>query len=246
MEIAESKISYFSEGIECKGFVARPQSSRKAPCVLVAHAWMGQDSFAREKARELARLGFVGFAIDVYGNGTTATTSDKALELMLPLFLDRASLQKRVLAAFEFAKTLDGVDASKIGAIGFCFGGQTVLELLRSGAAVKGVVSFHGVLGNALNGKAAVLSKPKAMQGAALVLHGHDDPLVSHDDLVQLQKEFTKASIDWQLHIFGRTKHAFTNPEANDAAMGLVYDEKAHMRSWQLMKDFLKEVFDEI
>ena len=244
MTIREEERAYFSEGIECKGFLAFPEEKGKAPCVLVAHAWMGQDDFAREKAVELAKLGYIGFAADLYGNGTQVSSQEKAMELMLPLFTDRNMLRKRIVAAFEAAKKIDGVETSMIGAIGFCFGGQTVLELLRSGVSVKGVVSFHGVLGNKLGDKEAVLEpNSDTIDGACLLLHGHDDPMVSNEDLVALQEELTESKVDWQLHIFGHAMHAFTNSNADDSKSGLLYNETAAKRSWLLMKDFFKEVF---
>jgi dienelactone hydrolase len=244
MPIEGQTRSYLCEALEFKGFIAYPDEKKPAPCVIVAHAWMGLDDFAKEKAKELASLGYVGFAADVYGDGITVSTAKEALELMTPLYLNRAKLRKRIIAALKAAREDPRVDSSRIGAIGFCFGGQTVLELLRSGEKISGVVSFHGVLGNTFQNQACQLEKNSdTIQGACLILHGHDDPLVSSKDQIALQQELTQMGIDWQFHIFGKTAHAFTNPQANDPEHGLHYQPTSAKRGWHLMKHFFNGVF---
>lgn len=228
-----------------KGFLANDESKKgKKPGVLVVPAWMGLDDFAKEKAKELAKMGFIALAADLYGEGKQAKNTDEAGSLMSPLFLDRALLKERVVGSFETLKKQEGVDQNKMGAIGFCFGGLSAIELFRSGVDVKGVVSFHGLLGPNLGDmKSKTVQIAKGIKGSILILHGHDDPLVSQDDIVNTQKEFTDAKVDWQMHIYGNTKHAFTNPEAHDESMGLVYNEKAKKRAWKSMTDFFEEVF---
>lgn len=227
-----------------KGYLAMPKTTQKAPGIIIAHAWMGQDEFARKKAIALAELGYAAFAADLYGDGKTAKTSDEALELMMPLFLDRHLLQQRMIAAYETLKTNPLVDKERIGAIGFCFGGLAAIELFRSGAFVRGVASFHAVLGSKLgNQQATVLPISKEIQGKILILHGHDDPLVSKEDIESIQNELTQAKIDWQMIIYGRTSHAFTNPEAHETSLGLIYNASAEKRSWQSMRNFFEEVF---
>ena len=238
-------IDYLCGETELKGYLAYDESSEaKRPAVIVAHAWKGQDDFARQKAEALAQLGYVGFAADVYGNGIEVETNEEAWALMLPLFLDRELLRERINAAFTTLQNHPKVDPASIGAIGFCFGGLTVIELLRSGADVSGVVSFHGVLGDTLNDQKANLA-PNADQitGSLLILHGNDDPLVSHKDILSIQREFTNANVDWQMNIYGHSKHAFTNPEARDEKMGLVFNPVANMRSWLAMYNFFEEIF---
>ena len=229
----------------CKGYFAfDPSSKTKRPAILIAHAWMGQDDFAREKAAYLTELGYVGFAADIFGEGKTANNPKDAAALMMPFFLNRKLLQERVNAAFETVKAHPLVDSERIGAIGFCFGGLTAIELLRSGAPVKGVVSFHGVLGNAMGDKKAnTLPIAKNISGSLLILHGHDDPLVTLDDIVNIQTEFTTAGVDWQMHIYGHAVHAFTNPMLKDPKTGLAYNAKANERSWQSMRNFFEEIF---
>lgn len=216
----------------------------RRPAVLVAHAWRGQDDFARKKCDALADLGYVGFALDYYGNGTVAATTEEAESLMMPLFLDRKLLQTRLQAGFDAIKDHPMVDADRIAIIGYCFGGLAAIELYRSGAKLRAAVSFHAVLGNKIGDKVASQTPiSKNITGSLLMLHGHDDPLVSHKDITAIQKELTDAKVDWQMHVYGRASHAFTVPDANDPSMGLKYNAEADFRSWQSMTNFLNELF---
>jgi dienelactone hydrolase len=206
------------------------------PVVLISHDWSGRGEFTRKKAHRLAYHGFAGFALDVYGKGKRGTTTEENQALMMPLINDRALLAKRMNAALEHVRTFPQVDESRVAAMGFCFGGLCVLDLARSGADVRGVVSFHGIL------KPNGLPPAPKIKSKALVLHGYDDPMAPPEDVLALAKELTQGGSDWQLHAYGGTKHAFTNPDANNAAMGLLYNEKAHRRSWQSLMAFLEEV----
>lgn len=237
-------VAYMLDGKEYRLHVVYDKQRQTAmPCVLVAHAWRGQDDFARDKAAKLAELGYVGVALDIYGGACTAQTNEEAAELMMPLFFDRYELQKRMKAAFTTAKSLPLVESKAIGGIGFCFGGLAIIELLRSGADVRGVVSFHAVLGNEKEGKKAkTVPIAKGIQGSLLMLHGADDPLVTSEDIEHTQHEFEEAGVDWQMHIYGHTLHAFSVPQANDYPLGLVYNPRAEKRSWQSMKNFFSEI----
>ena len=239
------KIPYKSENITCQGYLALDQSiTTRRPAILVAHAWRGQDDFARKKCDALRDLGYIGFALDYYGNGAGARTSEEAASLMKPLFLDRKLLQKRLQAGFDAIKDHPMVDADRIAIIGFCFGGLAAIELYRSGAKLRGAVSFHAVLGNTLGDeKAQTTAISSDITGSLLMLHGHDDPLVSQNDIIAIQKELTDAKVDWQMHVYGGTSHAFTVPEANDPSMGLKYNAESDFRSWQSMKNFFNELF---
>ena len=155
---------------------------------------------------------------------------------MTPLAADRPSLQKLLHDNIAMARELPEVDADNIAAVGFCFGGLCVLDIARSGGDVKGVVSFHGLLGAPGNTKEKIDSK-------VLALHGWDDPMAPPDDVKAFGEEMAKASADWQLHAYGGTMHAFTNPAANDPDFGTVYDADADRRSWQAMANFLSELF---
>lgn len=240
-----SKVVYRSGTATLNGYLCHSKGiAGKRPAVIVAHAWRGQDAFARLQAERLARLGYVAFAADVYGIEKAAETDDEAAKRMLPLFEDRRLLRERIVAAYQTIRDHPLVDNQRIGAIGFCFGGLTVIELLRSGVGAKAVVSFHGVLGTQIAGKLAktVPISPKA-SGSLLLLHGHEDPLVSKGDIDNLQAEMTAAKIDWSMVIYGATTHAFSNPEADNIASGMMYNERSARRSWAVMQQFLQEVF---
>lgn len=210
--------------------------SGKRPAILICHDWSGRNELAEQKAEKLAELGYVGFALDMFGKGISGSTKEEKSALIQPFVQDRAKLLKRILAAYETVKTLEYVDTNCMGAIGFCFGGLCVLDLARSGADLKGVVSFHGLL-NAPEG----LGEP-TIKAKILALHGFDDPLVTPDQITQFGQEMTHRKVDWQFDIYGNTMHAFTNPKANDPAFGTVYDKKADTRSWIAMKEFFREV----
>ncbi len=152
---------------------------------------------------------------------------------------DRKMLRKRIYAALNAVKLLPWVDDNKIAAIGFCFGGLCVLDLARSGADIRGVVSFHGLLAAAEN------ISNNQIKARILALHGHDDPMGPPEQVLAFQDELTKAGADWQMYIYGNTVHAFTNPIANDPSFGTVYQPDADRRSWIAMKNFLEEVFSD-
>lgn len=235
----EKKIPYQAGDIQSDGFIVYDDKiTTPRPAIIVAHAWYGQDDFARDKARELAKLGYIAFATDIFGNGKTASNDEEAAALIKPFFLDRKFLQSRIIAAYETLIKQPGVDKSRIGAIGFCFGGLTIIELLRSGTPVKSVVSFHGVLGNT---GAKTVPIAKNIKGSILMLHGYEDPLVPMSDALNMQKELNDAGVNWQMDIFGHTSHAFTNPLAHDKAKGLIYNEKTKNRAWLAMKNFFEE-----
>ena len=211
-----------------------------SPAVIVSHAWGGQDDFARGKAESLAELGYVGFALDMYGKGRRGSNPDENAKLMQPFMDDRAMLARRINAAVTCIKSHLMVDGSSIGAIGFCFGGLCVLDLARSGTpGIRGVVSFHGMF-NPPSQRAA-----KHVSAKILALHGWDDPLATPDAVLAFTKEMTEAKADWQLHAYGHTAHAFTNPQANMREHGIMYHEDSDQRSWIAMKHFFEEVFEE-
>ena len=207
------------------------------PGVLVSHAWGGRGEFEDRKAERLAELGYVGFALDVYGKGKRGTSPDENRRLMEPLLADREVLQRRMKLALEQLKGLGTVDAGKTAAIGFCFGGLCVLDLARCGADLRGVVSFHGLLGAPGNTEGA------SMSAKALVLHGWRDPMATPEQVLEFAREMDGLGADWQLHAYGHSLHAFTNPAANDPDNGLQFDPVADHRSWDSMWLFLNEVF---
>ncbi len=173
----------------------------------------------------------------MYGKGVLGSGPEENSRLMQPFIEDRALLQQRILAALTAVKQLPWADNHKIAAIGFCFGGLCVLDLARTGADIAGVVSFHGLFVLPDN-----LPQPE-IKAKVLILHGHDDPMTPTEQVLGIQGEMTKAGADWQMHIYGQTMHAFTNPVANDPGFGTVYHPTADKRSWQSLLNFLDEIF---
>lgn len=231
------KIEYYDKDTLLEGYCAFDDSGpAKKPAVLIAHDWTGHSDFVCQKAERLAELGYVGFALDMYGKGKFGRDNQEKMALMQPLIEDREKLRQRVLAAFDAVKKIDYVNTAKIGAIGYCFGGLCVLDLARCDVDVRGVVSFHGNLSAPSN------STPKPTRTKMLVLHGHDDPMVPPAQVTAFENEMTAVQADWQVHIYSNTKHAFTNPEANDPDFGTVYSSLADKRSWIAMQSFFEEV----
>lgn len=236
MMLHEQTVSYRDGDVTCEGFLCYDQTRPgPLPAVLISHAWNGRDEFVARKARRLAWHGFAAFALDMYGSGKQGKTVEENQALMGPFLADRNALVKRINAALTAVRTLPQVDPKRIGAMGFCFGGLCVLDLARSGADVRGVVSFHGLL------KPSGLPQKK-ITAKALVLHGHADPMAPMEDVVAFGKEFSAAGADWQLHAYGNVVHAFTNTEANNYSAGMAYDVNADRRSWHSMMSFFEEV----
>ena len=237
MTITTRTIEYQHNGVLLEAVLAWDDATLDPrPAVMVSHAWAGRDEFAVNKASALAGLGYVGFAVDMYGKGVIGSGPEENAKLMTPFMEDRALLQGRMQAALDTVRQQKEVDAGRVAAIGFCFGGLCVLDLARSGATLNGVVSFHGLFTPPGN-----LSGQK-ITAKVLVLHGYDDPMVTPAQTVALADELTEAGADWQIHAYGGTVHAFTNPNANDPGFGTVYQPAADRRSWQSLGNFLEEV----
>jgi dienelactone hydrolase len=232
-------VRYKHGDVLLEGYLAYDDTvKRKRPGVIVVHAWMGLDAYTKRRTQQLAKLGYVAFAIDMYGKGVKAKDAEEAARLAGIYRADRALIRSRARAGLEVLKGHSLTDAKRTAAIGYCFGGGTVLELARSGADVAGVVSFHGNLDTPNPGDA------ENIKGKVLVLHGADDPIVPTDQIIAFQDEMGKANVDWQMVIYGGAVHAFTNPEAgNDPSRGAAYNEKADRRSWEAMRTFFTEIF---
>lgn len=229
------KFSYRDGDVKLEGLVAREGEGRR-PAVLISHAWTGLGDNERRAAERLAKMGYVGIALDNYGEGTFTTVREECQQLIAPFMADRSKLQKRLLAGLDAARKHPHVDPDRIAAIGFCFGGLCALDLARSGAALRGVASFHGLFAPSGLPKQKIAAK-------VLVMHGFDDPMATPEHTLALERELTEAGADWQVHVYGGTMHAFTNPNANDAAFGTVYQPNADRRSWASLELFLEEVF---
>jgi dienelactone hydrolase len=238
MAIVFNTVGYLDEGVLLEAFFAYDDTTEdRRPGVLIGHAWGGRNEFVAEKAIKIAELGYVGFAIDMYGKGILGSGIEENAKLMQPFMDDRTMLQRRIHAALSALKLMPWVYDQKIAAIGYCFGGLCVLDLARAGADIKGAVSFHGLLNAPEN------SGGNKIAAKILALHGYDDPMNPVEQVNAFQEELTKAGADWQLHSYGNTLHAFTNPVANDPDFGTVYQPDADRRSWLVMENFLAEIF---
>jgi dienelactone hydrolase len=238
-DIRTHTVEYSEGGDVFEGFVAWDAAVEgRRPAVLIAHDWAGLHDASRERAKTLAQMGYVGFAMDVYGKGRRGTPGADNSALLNPMLADRALLRRRLLAAVEASKQQPAADPGCIGAIGYCFGGLCVLDLARANAAgLRGVVCFHGIYAP------PGLGDQPPIQSKVLVCHGWDDPFTPPPATVGLAKELTDARCDWQIHAYGHTVHAFTSEGANNPAIGARYDATADRRSFASMKLFLEEAF---
>jgi dienelactone hydrolase len=235
--LVKNTIEYHDKDCVLEGYYVYDDAIKgKRPLVLVAHDWTGRNELSQGKAEQLAELGYIGFALDMYGKGKRGHSTEEKVALMQPLMENRELLQRRITAGLDCAKKIEFVDTHKIAAMGYCFGGLCVLDLARSGADIQGVVSFHGLLNPPPH-------KNQLIKAKLLVLHGHDDPMVTPDNVLAFENEMTKDKVDWQINVYSNTKHAFANPMANDPVLGTIYNPVADKRSWIAAKNFFEEVF---
>jgi dienelactone hydrolase len=221
-----------------EGYMAWDSSiAGERPGVLVSHAWAGRGEFEENKAVQLAELGYVGFAIDLYGKAVKGTSPEENGALMQPFLDDRVMLQSRLSLALDALKKQEEADSARVAAKGYCFGGLCVLDLARIGTDIAGVASFHGLFGAPGN------TGDKRISAKILIMHGWDDPMATPDQVLALADEMSAMGADWQIHAYGNTLHAFTNPAANDPGFGTVYNAQADRRSWQNLQLFLAEIF---
>jgi dienelactone hydrolase len=208
----------------------------KRPGILVAHEWWGHGPYARRRVEMLAKQGYTAFALDMYGKGVYAKDHETAGKLSGAFFSDRAAMRNRAVKGLEELKKLPFVDPANLAAIGYCFGGTTVLELARMGADLKGVASFHGALAS----PTPATSSPKAK---IIVFQGGDDKMT----MAQVQgfeDEMNAAKADWQLVTYGGAVHSFTVAEAgNDPSSGMAYNKAADERSWRSLLEFFTDIF---
>ncbi len=238
-ELVTKTVEYRQGNAILEGFLAWDDAVKgKRPGVLVVHEWTGLGNYVKKRVEQLARLGYVAFGADIYGKGIRPPTPEAASREAGKYKADRSLLRLRARAGMDQLSGHPMVDRSRIAAIGYCFGGTTVLELARSGADLQGVVSFHGGLDTPFPDDAS------RIRARVLALHGADDPFVPPAQVAGFQDEMRKGHVDWQMVFYGGAVHSFTNPEAgNDPAKGAAYNEKADRRSWEAMKSFFKEIF---
>jgi len=211
----------------------------KRPGIIVVHEWWGFGPYAQGRAEQLAKLGYIAFAIDMYGKGIRALNHQQAAGLSNIYRSDRHLMRERALEGLKILKNHKLTKKKKIAAIGYCFGGTTALEMARAGYDLKGVVTFHGGL------QTPHPEDAKNIKGRILVLHGADEQFVSAEEVATFQDEMRKGQVDWQMIYYGGAVHSFTVPSAgDDPSQGTAYNEKADKRSWKTMKSFFNEIFD--
>ena len=231
-------IDYKDGDTVLEGYLAYDDTIQvKRPGVLIVHEWMGLGPYAQRRAREVAGLGYVAFAADIYGKGVRPTDYGEAGRQAGIYKSDRPLMRRRASAGLQVLKENPHVDSSRLAAIGYCFGGTTVLELARSGEDVRGVVSFHGGLDTPTPEDA------KNIRGKVLVLHGADDPFAPRAQVLQLEDEMKNAGVDYEVVLYPGAVHSFTNPDSgNDPSKGAAYNAAADKQSWEAMKLFFKKV----
>jgi dienelactone hydrolase len=227
-------IEYKDGDLLCEGTLVYDGSSpRRRPGVLVAHSARGLDAYARRRAAQLARAGYVAFALDICGKDSAG--APEALEKRL--LADRALLRRRAEAGLKALRYHRLVESRRIGVVGYSFGGAAALELARGGEDLRAVVTFHGILAPGAEAPQAPLA------AKILVLHGADDPRVSPEQIAAFQDEMRRAGAEWEMVIYGGAVHGFSNPDSgSDRSKGVAYDERADRRSWSAMSSFLDDV----
>ena len=240
--IIGKNVEYSSQGTTLKGYLAYDDAIRKQrPGILVVHEWWGLNEYAKKRARMLAELGYTALAVDMYGDGKQAMHPDDAGKFSSAVMKDFEVGKSRFLAAEEFLKQQPGVDPTRIGAIGYCFGGGVVLNMARQGADLTAVASFHGSL------TAVKPAEPGMVKAKIRVYTGGSDKFVPPDAVEAFKKEMTAAGADFKVTIYPGVMHSFTNPDGT--ALGkkfnlpLAYDQKADKESWKDMKQFFAQVF---
>lgn len=236
--VVSRTVTYDHDGTVLEGYLAYDDSiAGKRPGILVVHEWWGLNDFVRARVDKLAGLGYVAFALDMYGKGIFTKDPAEAKELSGHL-RGKPIMRDRARAGLNILKADQRVDESRIAAIGYCFGGTTVLELAYSGAELAGVVSFHGGL------TAAKSEDYNRIKAKILICHGAEDTFISDDEIRAFHEGMRQSGADWHMISFGGAVHSFTNPGADQTGIpGIAYHPKADERSWNYMKVFFEEIF---
>lgn len=238
-QIHTESVVYYDGETVLEGFIAYNKSiNGELPAIIVVHDWMGISGFTKTRCEKLAELGYIAFAADIYGKDSRPVNSQEAGKVASLYKNDRSLMRNRINLAFEEIKKNKFVKKDMIAVMGYCFGGTVALELARSGADIKGAVSFHGNL-DTPNPEDA-----KNIKSKILVLNGADDPFVTEAQIKSFENEMNNAGVDWQFVNYSGAVHSFTNPNSgNDNSKGAAYNEKADKRSWIAMKSFFEELF---
>jgi dienelactone hydrolase len=243
VKIVTKEVEYSAGDLKMKGFLAYPELKKNMtiPSVLVVHEWWGHNEYARTRARMLAKLGYAALAVDMFGEGKQAAHPDDAKKFAAEATKDFDVAKARFNAALDFMKQQPQVDSGRIAAVGYCFGGGVVLNMARQGADLRGVASFHGSLAPAKP------AEKGAVKAKILVMNGADDAMITSDQIEAFKKEMNAAGADFTFINYPRTKHSFTNPDADKYAkqfnIDLAYNKSVDVKSWYELRRFLKAVF---
>ena len=239
-KVVTRTIPYEDKGTSLTGYLAYDDAvSGRRPAVLVVHEWWGLNDYARQRAVKLAKLGYVAFALDMYGTGKVTDHPKQAGEWSKAISQNKAKWLQRAMAGLTVLKSQPQTDPDRMAAIGYCFGGGTVQQLAYAGVGLKGVVSFHG----SLQEPPAGMSQKTDTQ--LLICHGGADPFVPPDNLQAYLTAMAASRLHYQVNIYGGAKHSFTNPDAAKHHMdALAYNPSADRRSWEAMQRFFKEIFN--
>ena len=236
MTTATRHVEYRHDELTFDGVLALADSKdEKRPTVLVFHGVEGRSDTQVEFAKSVTEWGYHGLAVDLFGQHATAADSERYQELMTAFLNDRGTLRERLLHVFDVARSVPEVDSDRLAAIGFCFGGLCALDLARTGAAVQGVASFHGIL-TAPSG-----TTNDEITAKVISFHGWDDPFAPPEDVTAFGREFSERGADWQVHAYGATMHAFMAPWADNPDAGIQYNKRSAQRAWASLKAFLDE-----
>ena len=238
-KIITQTVPYQHQGLNFIGYLAYDDALQGTrPGILVVHEWWGLNAYARYRAEKLANLGYVAFALDMYGEGKSTQHPKEASEWSKQVTSNIGHWQERARAGLEVLLNDPRTDRTRIAAIGYCFGGSTVQQLAYSGAPVKAVVSFHGSL---LTPDKEQVGQTKAK---ILICQGAQDPFSPPTAVQDYLTGMNKTDLHWQMVIFSGARHSFTNPDADKAGMAaLAYNKAADERSWSYMKQLFEEVF---
>lgn len=239
--LKEENVTYSADSTTMNGYVVYGDSIQgKRPAVLVVHEWWGQNDYPRTRAKQLAELGYIAMAVDMYGNGRTAANPDEAMKLAGPFYQNPQLAKTRLDAALNKLKSYPQTDTGNIAAIGYCYGGYVVLNAAKLGADLKGVVSFHGDL-------SGVAPDKNLLKAKILVCHGDSDSFVPPPVVAKFKKQMDSVGADYTIKTYPNATHAFTNPAATETGkkfnMPISYNAEADKNSWNDMKEFLGRVF---
>lgn len=240
--VIEIPVTYTNENDSFKSFAAYKNDTTKRPVILIVPEWWGVNDYVRARMKQLATLGYFVFIVDMYGQGTSVSTPDSAGALAIPFYKDPLKAKKNFEAALTKAKSYSQADTTKIAAMGYCFGGGMVLNMMRLNVPLQGVISFHGDLdGYGLTAKTG-------NKTAVLVCHGEADSMVDSTVVKKFKTEMDNATINYTFIAYPNAKHAFTNPNATATGqkykLDIAYNEPADKASWQALQTFLQQLFN--